>query len=72
MQPLSFSRLAFTAALVLFFAGTRLDAKYIPVDDTDTNWIVYSTDSGWNIGNTCTGCLVKLDNTKVFNGTWHE
>jgi len=72
MRSLSFFQLAFTAALVLFLAGTRLDAKYVTVDDVETNWILYSSDAGWNVGHTCTGCFAKLDKTKVFGGTWHE
>lgn len=72
MLSLSFSRFAFTAGFVFFFIGTRLDAKYVPVDDTDTSRILYSSDSGWNIGDNCALCLAKLDKTKVFGGTWHE
>ena len=72
MLSLSSSRFAFTVGLVLFFIGTRLDAKYVPVDDTDISRILYSSDSGWNIGNDCPPCLAKLDKTKVYGGTWHE
>jgi hypothetical protein len=72
MQSLSFSRFVFTAALVLFFAVTRLDAKYLSVDDGDTSWVLYSPDSGWKVGNNCNNCSAMLDRTQVYYGTWHE
>jgi len=72
MLSLSSSQFAFTAAFVLFFVGRRLDAKYVSVDDTDTSRILYSSDSGWNIGDNCAHCAARLDKTKVFGGTWHE
>ena len=72
MLSLSLSQFAFAVGFGLFFAGTRLDAKYILVDDMDTSRILYSSDSGWNLGDNCTLCVAKLDKTKVFGGTWHE
>lgn len=72
MLSSSIFQISFTAALVLLLAGTRLDAKSVVVDDTDTSRITYSPTSRWNTGNTCTTCIVQLDRTKTLFGTWHE
>jgi hypothetical protein len=70
MVSFSFSHFFFTTALVLFFAGTLLDAKLVIVDDSDTSRIIYSP--GWLVGNNCTGCFAQPDQKQAYNRTWHE
>jgi hypothetical protein len=70
MLSLSLSQFSFIAALTLFFAGTRLDAKSVIVDDADTTNITYS--SGWNIGNDCPSCFAQPSTLRAFDRTWHE
>lgn len=70
MLSLSLPRFSFTAALILFFAGTLLDAKSVIVDDIDTKVITYS--SGWNIGNNCPDCFAQPAESQAYDRTWHE
>ena len=72
MLSLSLSQYLFPTALVLFFAGTRVDAENIIVDDANTSKIGYSSGSGWQPGNTCAGCFAQPDRTQAYDGTWHE
>jgi hypothetical protein len=71
MSPRSFLKKILPAALVLFFAGKQLQAKIVVVDDADTDQVIYSS-TGWNIGNTCTGCFAQPNRTLASDGTWHE
>jgi phosphatidylserine/phosphatidylglycerophosphate/cardiolipin synthase-like enzyme len=64
------SQFSLTVALILSFAGTRLDAKSVIVDDADTTKITYS--SGWNIGNDCSKCSANPIKSQAFEETWHE
>ena len=49
----------------------------VTVDDTDPdpltgNIVLYSPEGRWNVGNSCTSCLVTLDPAETLNETWHE
>ena len=72
MLSLPFSRFSLTAAFLFFFAGTRLNAKFVFVDDSETDLIKYSEDGVWKVGNDCTSCLARPDKTWARNETWHE
>ena len=72
-MPLSGQVLVYFA----LFASLALAAlQNITVDDAVLTGAVVPNylpnTSVWNIGNTCTGCLVQPDPSLAYNGTWHD
>ncbi|RPD64606.1 hypothetical protein L226DRAFT_40164 [Lentinus tigrinus ALCF2SS1-7] len=56
---------------VLLRADWALAASNRTIDDADPQ-VTYFPSDQWSQGSTCSGCLVKLDPSQTFDGTWHD
>ena len=71
----SFSRLIVCALLATACAAALPTNRTIDDEEGDSVTGLmpqYFPPNGWNVGATCAGCLVHLDPSQTFDGTWHD
>ena len=72
----SFRSLFFTSAhIALAYALTNVTVDDEGGDELTGDKPTYTpsgSSGNWAQGADCTGCIVKPDATKAFNGTWHD